>query len=383
MTFADFGLRQDPFPIAPESSVENWAGDHELRDDLIDLVKGVRQRDIGVTEFAVIHGEYGAGKSHALRFLKTYIDNRPNEFDALAIYVERPRVSSKLNFELLSRYIFQQIGRERIQSYCRKVRDILDAVVQEIAVEMNRPDARDKATFLEEAYDRIREADRPMVRLLASGTQPGSKIFEYLTGQERCDAADSYEGKVDSDFAAAHVLGDFFRVLTSPIAKGEAVKEAVYLFIDECEMLIEAKTSESDVVFSGLRELLNGNTYRFCLIMSFSAATALIEAVMQSHLLKRLTRPYIEIPMLSDALARQFLRTQLDFYRLTPEFVGTFYPFSDEAVEAIIEHENSLTPRNLFIDCKRVFERALRRYDLRPGETISADVVGKVLGFQA
>jgi hypothetical protein len=117
--------------------------------------------------------------------------------------------------------------------------------------------------------------------------------------------------------------------------------------------------------------------------MSFSAATALIEAVMQSHLLKRLTRPYIEIPMLSDALARQFLRTQLDFYRLTPEFVGTFYPFSDEAVEAIIEHENSLTPRNLFIDCKRVFERALRRYDLRPGETISADVVGKVLGFQA
>lgn len=382
MRFEEFDLTQDPFPIAPESNVGNWAGDQALREDLVDIVKGVRARDIGVSEFVVIHGEYGAGKSHALRYLRTHIAENPSEFEALPIYLERPRVSTKLNFELLSRYIIQQIGRERILGYCAKVREILDELVQEIAHSKGMADAKDKSTFLDAAYTKFRESDRNMIRLLASGTQQGSKVFEFLSGGAPCDAGDSYEGKIDSDFVAAKVLGDFFRVLTTELKPNRYVKEAIYLFIDECEMLLEAKSSESDLVFAGLRELINGVPYRFCLMMSFTAATALIEAIMPSHLLKRLTRPYIEIPMLSDVLALDFLRSQLDFHRPdNSNHKGSFYPFSDEAIAAIIAHQISLTPRNLFIDCKRVFERAVRRYDLVPGQTISADVAGQVLGF--
>jgi hypothetical protein len=381
MKFEDFDLRQDPFPIAPESSVHNWAGDQELREDLVDIVKGVRARDIGVSEFVIIHGELGAGKSHALRYLKTAIAEKPSEYEGLAIYLERPRVSTKLNFELLSRYIIQQIGREKITSYCCKIKEILDELVTEIAHSKGMGDAKDKSTFVDAAYVRFRESDRNMIRLLASGTQPGSRVFEFLSGTVPCDIPDSYEGKVDSDFVAAKVLGDFFRVLTTELKPGRFVKEAVYLFIDECEMLLEAKSSESDLVFAGLREVINGIPYRFCLMMSFTAATALIEAIMPNHLLKRLTRPYIEIPMLDDDLALEFLRTQLDYYRVDTSHQGSFYPFSDEAVTAIIQNQVSITPRNLFIDCKRVFERAIRRFDLEPGQTISADVAGKVLGF--
>ena len=51
---------------------------------------GVRASDIGSTEFLVLHGELGAGKSHALRYLKTRIEQRDSEFQSLAIYVERP-----------------------------------------------------------------------------------------------------------------------------------------------------------------------------------------------------------------------------------------------------------------------------------------------------
>lgn len=382
MKYETFELKQDPFPIAPESSVENWAGDQELREELVDIVKGVRARDIGVSEFVVIHGELGAGKSHALRYLKTIITDHPNEYDALAIYLERPRVASKLNFELLSRYIVQQIGRDRISSYCDKVSAILDQRVQEIAESKGMGGTRDKSTFYAAAYESFRESDRAMIRLLVSGTQPGNKVFEFLSGTEKADVQGSYETKIDSDFMAAKILSDLFRILTTELKPGCFVLEAVYLFIDECEMLLEAKSSESDLVFAGLREVINGIPYRFCLMMSFTAATALIEAIMHNHLLKRLTRPYFEIPLLDDDLARQFLRTQLDFYRPSGSSkMGSFYPFSDEAIDAIIEHEVSLTPRSLFIDCKRVFERAIRRHDLQPGETISKDVAGKILGF--
>ncbi len=86
--------------------------------------------------------------------------------------------------------------------------------------------------------------------------------------------------------------------------------------------------------------------------------------------------------MLNDDLARSFLQSQLNFYRTSDsDTTDSFYPFSNEAIDTIIGHEVSLTPRSLFINCKRVFERAIRRYDLQPGHTISAETAGKILGF--
>jgi hypothetical protein len=174
----------------------------------------------------------------------------------------------------------------------------------------------------------------------------------------------------------AHVL-----VPSDGSTAATAPRESVYLFIDECEMLFEAKSSESELVFNGLRELINSLPYTFCLMLSFSAATALIEAVMPTHLLKRLTRPYIEIPMLTDDMAREFLRSQLNFYRTEASpHVDSFYPFSNEAVDLIIEDQVTLTPRNLFISCKRVFERAIRRYGVEPGGTITLEIATQILG---
>ncbi|SMF63539.1 hypothetical protein [Allosphingosinicella indica] len=380
MKFEDYDLRQDPFPIAPESSVHNWAGDHELRDELVDIVKGVRARDIGVSEFIVINGELGAGKSHALRYLRTLICESPNDFDSLAVYLERPRVANKLNFENLAKYIVQSIGRDTLSAYCSAIARTIDEIVEQLAHEKGMGGIKDKGTFYEEAYNQLKESDRPMARLLARGTRPGSKVFEFLTGADRCDGPE-YEGKIDSDFMAAKVLGDFFRVLTAEFPNGKRIKESIYFFLDECEMLLEAKTSESDLVFSGLRELINGLPYRFCLMMSFTAATALIEAVMPNHLLKRLTRDYIEVPMLSDAMAVEFLRSQLNYYRTAgSSHVDTFYPFSTEAVEAIVEDQTSLTPRSMFIQCKRVFERAIRRHGVESGDVITREIAEKIMG---
>lgn len=381
MKFEDFDLRQDPFPIAPESSVVNWAGDQEIRDELVDIVKGVRASDIGVSEFVVLHGEFGAGKSHALRYLRTKICEKQGDFNSLAIYLERPRVANKLNFENLAHYIMQTIGRDDVAGYCATVKNIIDQLVTELAEARGMAHLKDKGSLYEEVYSTFRDSDRNMIKLLARGTDQGNKVFEFLSGTSVCDGPE-YEGKIDSDFMAAKILSDFLRVLTTDLRPDVQVRESVYLFIDECEGLFEAKSSESDLVFSGLRELINGLPYRFGILMSFTAATALIEAVMPNHLLKRMTRPYVEIPVLNDDLAKEFLKSQLGFYRSPgSNYVDSFYPFSEEAVDVIIEHEVGLTPRVLFINCKRVFERAIRRYNLEPGETISPEVTRAILGI--
>ena len=184
----------------------------------------------------------------------------------------------------------------------------------------------------------------------------------------------------NSDFIAAKVLSDFFRVITSELGKNARLLESIYLFIDEGEVLAEAKASESELVFNGLRNLVNGMPYRFGLMISFSAATALIEAIMPQHLLKRLTRPYIEVPVLDDQGAVEFLRSQIKFYRPSgSQHQGDFYPFTKAAVEYIVQNTTTLTPRNLFIDCKRVLERAIRRHDLQLGQEISAEMAQSIL----
>ena len=378
MRLEEFGMRVDPFPIVPDGPVHNWAGRAELRDDLIDLIKGVRASDIGVTEFGVLYGEYGAGKSHALRYLKTLIDERKEEFQSTAIYLERPRVANKLNFLELYRYVIRQVGRDRVKEVCRCVRELTDRTGDEIA-EGAGVDVGDKSSFVEAAINRLPGRDRNMVRLLRRGAEEASRVFEFLTGEEKCDG-DEYEGRVDSDFIAAKVLADYFRVTTSEIRSNERINEAVYLFVDEMEVLTEAKATESDLVFNGLRELINGLPYRFGLLVSFSAATALIEAVMPQHLLKRMTIPYIEVPMLDDVDAKEFLRAQLDFFRSADSsHGGTLYPFDEEAIDFVIGNRTNLTPRSLFVDCKRVLERSIRRYDLEPGDLIEREMAERIL----
>ena len=382
MRLEAFELRADPFPIVPDGPVHNWAGREALREDLVDLIRGVRARDIGVTEFAMIYGEYGSGKSHALRYLKTLVDENTEEFSSLAIYLERPRVATKFNFLELYKYIIRSIGRERLKDICVQVKREIDTTVRELAEAAQTAmggRVTDTSSFIEPAIDRVSNQDRNMVRLLRRGAEDGTKVFEFLIGQEKCDG-EEYDGKIDSDFLAAKVLSDLFRAITAEIRTEERVVESVYLFLDEGELLIDAKATESELVFSGLRELINGMPYRFGLLISFSAATALIEAIMSQHLLKRMTQPYIEVPMLEEDDAKEFLRAQLDHFRTEGSvYMGTFYPFEEEAVDFVIENTTAMTPRNLFIDCKRVLERAIRRFDLEPGERISREMAERIL----
>lgn len=193
MKMEDFDLRQDPFPIVPDGPVHNWAGREGLKEDLVDLISGVRARDIGVTEFGIIYGEYGSGKSHALRYLKTLIDEDVEEFSSLAFYVERPRVATKLNFLELYKYIIISLGRERLKQICLRVRAIVDERVGElarIAEKAGVGPVGDSSSFVDVAIENLRAQDRPMTRLLMRGAGEGSKVFEFLAGMEKCDGAE-------------------------------------------------------------------------------------------------------------------------------------------------------------------------------------------------
>lgn len=375
-----FDLRKDPFAIVPDYDVDNWAGNKELREDLIDIVLGVRSRDVGSSEFVVLHGELGSGKSHAMRYLKTYIEKNENEFRSLPIYVERPRVAPKLNFLELYKYIITEIGKNEVTEICKKVDQQIEEAAKAKAAEANMElsSQHNLGTFQSMVLNEHKGISN-MLALLQHGASNNGEVFDFLTGKTQCPC-NGYEGKIDSDFMAAKVLGEFFNTLTSKLSNVESVYESVYLFVDECEILFDAKVTESDPVFSGIRELINSVPYGLGIMLSFSAATALIEAYMPQHLLKRMTYSFIEIPMLENSEAVNFIEDQLDWFRTeNSKYEGSLYPFSNEAIDYIVEHQTTLTPRNLFRDCRRVLDRAIRRHDLTPGEYISLEIAEEIL----
>lgn len=377
----EFDLSQDPFAIVPDGPVENWAGRPDLEEDLIDLVKGVRARDIGSTEFIVLYGEYGAGKSHALRYLKTQVENRTDDFNSLALYLERPRVSTKINFLEVYKHLIRDLGRERLRVFCDRLKAEVNNMADERAQAANLGHIPDKSTFRDAVVEDFPSGEKPMVRLLLRGADDIGKVFDFLSAAPKSNGGGEYEGAIDSDFMAAKVLGDFFRTITMEIAPDVRLVESVYLFIDECEALLDAKATESELVFNGLRELLNGVPYRFGLILSFTGGTSLIEAYMPQHLIKRMTHDFIVVPMLEEDEALEFLKERINFFRPKgSKYEGTFYPFSEDTIRLIIEHHTQVTPRNLFRDCKRVLERAIRRHGLEPGDVITKDMAEEILG---
>jgi hypothetical protein len=382
MMLQDFDLTQDPFAIVPDGPVENWAGRPELEEELIDLVKGVRARDIGSTEFLILYGEYGAGKSHALRYLKTQIERRTDDFNSLVLYLERPRVSTKINFFEIYKYLIRDLGRERIKNFCDRLNTEVNSLADARAQQAGHGQYADKVSFRKAVVEDFSAAERPMVRLLLRGSEDIGRVFDFLSAAPKSNGGIEYEGAIDSDFMAARVLGDFFRTITMEIAPNVRLVESVYLFIDEGEALLDAKASESELVFNGLRELINGVPYRFGLILSFTGGTSLIEAYMPQHLIKRMTHDFIVVPMLEEDEALEFLKERINFFRpAVSAYKGTFYPFDEDAVKVIIEHNTQVTPRNLFRDCKRVLERAIRRHGLQPGDSISKELAEQILGL--
>jgi len=65
----------------------------------MDIVQIVLTTDIGVSEFVILHESYGSGKSHALRYFSTLVNEiQAERFRSVAIYVPKVKLSEKVSF---------------------------------------------------------------------------------------------------------------------------------------------------------------------------------------------------------------------------------------------------------------------------------------------
>jgi hypothetical protein len=380
-----YGFKSDPFPLVPEASVTHWAGREEIKREVVDVIESVRVIDVGTSEFAILHGEYGAGKSHALRYLATTINElRKQDFRSRAIYLPTIRIDQKVSFLGLYKTIVEQLGNDFIEALATQVRSGIDKAEQhlkdslpkdEIIALMAKPDA-----LRLRAIEGIAKEDRPMVRLLDELAKGTKDVARHLRGENKHFPDWGISSPIDTDFAAVRALGALLRVMTIQINNQEPPCLGAYIFLDECEAITEMKVAESGPLLNSIRELVNQVPYNFCLLLGFSAEAALIEAVVPQAILQRLSRPYIEFPPLQADEAKTFLIKHFLAYR--PDgfaLSNPYHPFAEATIELVLEQITEMTPRNIFRKLRTVLERAIRRFDLKPGEEISPGLAEQIL----
>lgn len=351
----DFFLKKNPFSVVPnEEGERHWAGLPETKGALADVVRSVHPDDVGSSEFVVLLGAFGAGKSHALRHFK-YIINE----DGLgyAIYMSEVMIGSGLSFQVLTENVLERLNGDVVNALSRVVRESVDKAVEKVYEEKSVRVAAD--TRIEEL---VHPKDQDMVKSL------------YHTGK-------FWRPKTWSDYAAVKVLASACRTMTTGIDNNPPLHGAVYLFLDEVEAVVEQRAAAQVAFFGAVRSLINEMPEHFALVSSFTLSTAVIEAAIPPGLKERMTRPYIQCQQLTTEGAKEFVREYLEYVRPveTAAPPQPFYPFSEEAIDSIFEREAVLVPRRILMLLRRVWERAARQEGLQAGDEISGDMAEEML----
>lgn len=353
-TTKDFGLKEDPFVLWPRDKVEDWAGMPKTKMALEDVVRSVRPDDIGSSEFAVILGEYGAGKSHAMRYFTNQINKDNKSNDSLAIYMSQT-VTRPIGFSNLYLRIIEHLEDEPMHRICD-------------SIEKSVGDCKEK---ISKEKDFSLDTDQTIKAVVSN--KRDRNMIKHIYEQSRIP-----EPNRDNHEAASQ-LASLIHVMTMPIGDNEPPFKSVYLFLDEVEEILEEKHASQVQLFSALRTLINDINENFALVLSFTLQMAVLEAAVPDALKERLTRSPIECEKLDSEQAKEFVRELIEQRRDGNQTHPPFYPFSEDAIDIIFERETTLNPRRILSAMQRIFKRAVHHEGLQPGEDISREMAEEIL----
>lgn len=386
----DFGFRDHPFAMVPKSGITTWSGMARQRALLHDIVESVLTIETGLSEFVILHGSYGAGKSHALKYLTHEIsETRRDHFKSAAIYLPKIRVDQKVDFVRLYRAIMRELGREFFIELATKLDSLIDTAATELGNQMDRAEERaiirsDPQHFRKQIIERIGPEDRQTVELLRMLSPSGSpeKVLTYLLEGKPTVGLAGFTQAIDNDYVATKMLSNIFRAMTLEIEGQGSAYRAVYLFIDEVEDIWDLKPIEQLAIWNGLRELLNRVPENLCLLLAFTGDTALLEATIPQGLAERTSRQNIELQSLEIQEAKDFIQEHLASFRYENYTASQpYYPFSEEAIDFVLETATILVPRRIFRALRTVLERSIRHEGLTPGDEISAKMAEDIFSI--
>lgn len=376
-------LRKNPFTLVADANTDVWADYEGVRQSLLDVITSCRTDQVGLSEFVVLHGEIGTGKSHALRYLQNYITaKKATEFSAPCVYLESTKLAKKTDFLAIYRRVI-----EALRNHIDDTANRLDTAFEDMTKAKGITKSQDIQGAKEKLWRESAEALAPqfpsLIHLLR-GMIDDDHAFSLLCGTS-ADDVETYQltGPIDSEYDASRCLSAYVNLVTNPNRSvlpetAFVANKAFYLFLDEVELLQDFKPADVLSINQGIRDLINGCPQAFCLIFGVSGDPRILFAIFDKFVVRRFSREPIEIQALDGPESVRFLKEVLRNYRQNSSDPAE-YPFREDALRAMAEKTPDKTAASLFRTARRVMEKAVLSGNLVSGGWIEVSDVEEFL----
>ena len=380
-----YGLAGNPFSVVP-SDADHWSGRDKERRLLWDVVRSVSFDDNGLSEFVILIGDWGSGKTHALKYLARRVNKWESQMDAVAVMVPKVKLGPKVRWlDIYQIIVKQHLGSEFFSDLSSRFKSLVNECADEVSADVDTALYKqlirsDPDHFVTKVVDSLEDEDRPYAKLLLAAADGVENAITYLTEGTNLPKRIELPNVVKNDYDAVQVLAGIFRVMTLPIMERAPVYKAVHLSIDEVEELLEVKATEQAEFWFGTRELINRVPARMAFLLAFSSEAPMLEATMAPAVQERKTRKDVVFEPFSPMDAREFVKRQLAHFR--PEEWASqqdFHPFTGAAVDYVLEQTVPSVPRKIFVALRQVLDKAIRYYDLVPGAEIDRELAEEIV----
>ena len=380
-----YGLVRNPFNTLA-SDFTHWSGRDRERKLLQEVVRNVSYDENQLSEFVILVGDWGSGKTHALGYVTEEAKGDDREPRIKAIMVTKVKVGPKVRWlDLYGHIVKQHLGLEFFEDLSSRFREIVQGCARDVSATMSRKAyeaaiEKDTNHFINEVIDSLSDEDRPYGQLLWKMSDGDEAAYNFVMRGGKVPGGIDLPEKITTDYDAIQVLTGILRIMTVSVMEAEPIYRAVQVGMDEMEELLEAKAAEQAEFWYGTRELINRVPRQLALFMAFSSVVPMLEAMIPQAVMERRTRRDIVLEALTPGEAKQFVVRQLAHHR--PEDggeVGEFHPFSERAVDYVLEQTVPLVPRRILLAFRQVLNAAIRRQGLVEGEEISGKMAEKII----
>ncbi|MDE0424960.1 MAG: hypothetical protein OXN25_08845 [Candidatus Poribacteria bacterium] len=358
-------LRENPFMVNPPTDPKRaiWAGMDELKDEFKSVFWEAKAS--APTQVVLCRGPIGGGKTHASLFFssdKNIPDASPSIQSIEVLRVQTPTETGNpaRDFYL---DVIEQIGLERIGEAVKKNvgsvgRNVVERNLRQTMV------SSDFVNALLKLYE-------------ASPISPGagSPLSAYFLG--KCTTTElrklGLNRNIEKTQDYFRVLAGVFRCLTGLSESADVTQHNRFcLWIDEMENFIYFTPPQYRPFGQGLRELVDRLPYFFTLFMNFTLTSPEeyeeIELILGGYLTDRITGQIFFHEVKDQEKMLQYVRELLSHYRIEEKPKTPYFPFTEEALRALMSNLQRGTPRDMNKRCRNALMRAFERRIFQDGK---------------
>ncbi len=359
-SYSKIGLLSNPFPIAGLPTSDLPPIDPNIQEKILHYITST-YRDNTYSGLTIV-GNYGSGKTHLLKYIKSLIDEstrvaqeRKKDFSAITCFIDRPEDSP----QRVVHKIIEDIGIDKIRKYVWKIiiddlsvdkanfekrfgprSTLVPRTHQEWAILFNEPIKSNYLDFLKQFkklngdFAKLQQAIREMItRRIVKDSALADRYVDLIlfadekTADTSWDVLSGHISKRDIQRKEIVFLNSIVEIL-----KNVGFKH-LYVFVDEFEDIGKLSSFKKTNYLLTLVTLINKASH-WSVIVSLTEDVLEEEIKKEPPLYDRLTTTRVNLKRLKYKDGRILITRYLNLVREKP--ANSIQPFTEESVRKMI-----------------------------------------------